>query len=90
MTHPKEQASGTVAGIAAGLTKAQRELLLHHNATVQRLAPPGLGRGSGARYSYARRLMPELFAAVWCGDCHHYRLTPLGLAVRARILGEQP
>jgi hypothetical protein len=74
-------------GKQAGLPEETKAAVLDHGPEYRRLCE-GMGRGSG----YARLNAIEgrgLFEKTWGKDCYRYRLTPLGLEVRAVLLEEQ-
>lgn len=72
-----------VAAIAAGLDPEQLEAF---RAIGEEWGRTGASRhNSRARVKLLRR-MAHLIEWTWGDDAHRYRLTPLGLAVRAHIL----
>ena len=79
-----------VPAICAGLTKAQREELLHYE-NGEGFMPPGDARRAHRLWLGVRALRqpdPTLLLAKARGQCL-YRPTPIGTAVIAHLLKEQ-
>jgi hypothetical protein len=74
--------------VARGLTPKQREAVLAHGEEYRRLCE-GMGRGSATARLVAIKPLDGIFESAWDCDANRYRLTPLGLRVRALLEKER-
>lgn len=80
--------SGSVEEIAGKLTEAQRRALLALTGEFT-FSPPRISRQSIAALVFYHSDLCEREWQDGCAQCTYYRLTPLGLQVRAHLAGAQ-
>ena len=78
-----------VAKIAAGLRKGQAEVISAMSSQWQSPSQIGLPRQRVAGAALAHSALIEREWQDGCANCTYYRLTALGLAVRAHILQDK-